>query len=86
MTQVRFNLDEYSIRVLDIIKGKFSLKNRNDALKKFIDVYGENFLEKENSKYIETHFDNILKEHYEKYKGNKNKMSLDDVDKLLGLK
>ena len=32
------------------------------------------------------HFDNVLREHYEKYGKNKSKMTLEDIDKLLGLK
>jgi hypothetical protein len=86
VTEVRFKLDDYSIRVLDIVKGKFGLKNRNEALIKFIEEFGGKYLDKDVSDEVIVHFNNVLREHYEKYEGKKNKLSLDEVDKILGLK
>lgn len=83
MTQARFELDDYSTRVLDVVKGKFGLKNKNDALNKFFHLFGDNFVEPE--------FDEkeilILQEEAAKYKasGIKRKMSLDELDDILGL-
>lgn len=45
MTQVRLELDEYTLRVLDVVKGKFGLKNRADALKRFVNEYGNDYVE-----------------------------------------
>jgi hypothetical protein len=90
VTQTRFELDEYTLRVLDVVKGKYGLKNRNEALKKFVDEYGEKYVDKDEtyeiSDEIIEHFDNIVKEHKLKYKNNnKEKMTIDKMNKLLGL-
>lgn len=83
MTQARVDLDNYSIRVLDVVKGRYGLKNRNDALKKFVHLYGDNFVEPE--------FDEketmMLRDIVDKYEatGKKKSMSMDDVDDLLGI-
>ncbi|MBS3141966.1 DUF2683 family protein [Candidatus Woesearchaeota archaeon] len=34
MPQARLELKEYTVRVLDVIKGKYGLKNRSEALDK----------------------------------------------------
>ena len=45
MRQARINLDEYTTRVLDVVKGRYGLKNREDALNKFVREFGEEFVE-----------------------------------------
>ena len=45
MTQARLELSPYTQRVLDVIKGKFGLKNRTEALNKFALEYGSEFVE-----------------------------------------
>ena len=83
MTQARFELDNYSIRVLDVVKGKFGLKNKNDALNKFFHLFGDNFIEPE--------FDEketlILRDIVDSYEASSDKgsMTLSDVDDLLGI-
>ena len=60
MTQARFELDKYTSRVLDVVKGKYGLKNRNEALNKFVKEYGGDLIEPEIN-------ENILKEIEEEY-------------------
>lgn len=80
MISARVELDDYSNRVLGIIKIKFGLKDKSEALNKFIELYGEEIMEKEtNEEYIKKIID-ITKKHFEKY-GNK-KMTLQELDKL----
>jgi len=47
MTQARFELTGYSTRVLDIVKGKLGLKNRNEALNAFIQMHEDKYAEPE---------------------------------------
>lgn len=81
MTQVRLEVDEYSIRVLDVIKGKYGLKNRSEALKRFAKDYGEEFVEpKLNTEYLEQ-LDKLV-DNYEKNSKKYKTYTIDDVDSL----
>ena len=83
MTQARFELNDYTTRVLDVIKGKYGLKNRNEALNRFVKEYGEIFVEPRiDEKYL-IELDNIIREHEKKY--GKKSMSEDELDQLLGI-
>jgi len=80
MISARVELDDYANRVLGIIKIKFGLRDKSEALNKFIELYGEEVMEKEVSEeYIKKVIDTV-KKHLEKY-GNK-KMTLQELDKL----
>ena len=83
MRQARINLDEYTTRVLDVVKGKYGLKNREDALNKFVREFGEEFVEPQvNEKYLEE-LDELVENHEKKYKNRT--MSLEELDQLLEL-
>ena len=45
--QFRAEIDDYTNRVLGVIKEKFGLKDKSLALSKFAELYGEEFVEKE---------------------------------------
>lgn len=83
MIQAKFELDEFSNRVLDVIKGKYGFKNKNQALNKFFHLYGDNFIEPE--------FDEkeimALRDIVDSYEGSKDEknMTLEDLDKMLGI-
>ena len=47
MTQAIVRLGEYEDRVLQIVKGKFGLKNKSDAVNFVIQKYDEEMLEPE---------------------------------------
>jgi hypothetical protein len=47
MVQAIVNLGEYEDRVLTIVKGKFGLKNKSDAVNLVIKKFEEQFLEPE---------------------------------------
>ena len=47
MTQAVVNLEEYADRIVNIIKGKYGLKNKSEAVNYIIDKYGDNMLEPE---------------------------------------
>jgi len=83
MTQSRLELDPYTARVLDVVKGKFGLKNRNDALRKFVEEHGEGYAEMRVDERVVREMDAIYAGHVKKHKGRK--MSEQELDKLLGL-
>ena len=47
MVQAIVNLGEYEDRLLTIVRGKFGLKNKSEAVNFVIDKYGEDILEPE---------------------------------------
>lgn len=76
----RVELDDYSNKVLGIIKIKFGLKDKSKALNKFIELYGEEIMEKQATEEYTKKVINIAKNHIKKY-GNK-KMTLQELDRL----
>ena len=86
MVQINFRaqIDEYTNRVLGVIKEKFGLKDKSQALNKFADIYGEEFIEKEVKEYFAASVVHIVKEHHKKYPNRK--MTLKDLDKLTSYK
>ncbi|NQZ85682.1 MAG: DUF2683 family protein [Nanoarchaeales archaeon] len=83
MVQAIMKLDDYSTRVLDVVKGKYGLKNRNDALNKFILEFGSEFVEVPINEDYLIELDKQSIEHMQKYPNRK--MTLNEVDDLLGL-
>ncbi len=80
MVFARLKLNEYSNKVLNVIKAKFDLKDKSEALNKFAELYGDEVVEKEASdEYIKKIIE-IDERHMKKY-GDKN-MSLKELDKL----
>ena len=47
MVQTLVNLESHQDRILNIVKGKFGFKNKNDAIKHIIGKYEEKYLEPE---------------------------------------
>lgn len=84
MTQIRLEVKDYTLRVLDVIKGKFGLKNRDSALDKFMELYGEEYLEPQIDESVLKEIDEVYESHM-KRKDRKN-MTLKELDSLLGLK
>ena len=83
MSNVNLRLEalEYSNRVLGVIKEKFGLKDKSEALNKLCDLYGEEFVEKEvDEDLISEMIDNCAE--WEKKHKFKRKMSIKELDKL----
>ena len=76
----RVELGEYANRVLGIIKIKYGLKDKSEALNKFIELYGNDILEREVTEEYTKKVITISNNHFKKY-GSK-KMSLQELDKL----
>jgi hypothetical protein len=84
MTSMSISVNEYTSKVLGVIKERFGLKDKAEALDKFADIYGEEFVEKEVK-------EELLKrmitecESWEKKHNFKRKMTLKELDKLCGV-
>jgi hypothetical protein len=86
MTQISFRaqIDEYTNRVLGVIKEKFGLRDKSEALDKFAKMYGEDFVEKEvKEEFISSVLD-VVREHHKKHPHRR--MTVKELDKLTGLK
>ncbi|MFW6283440.1 MAG: antitoxin [Minisyncoccales bacterium] len=76
----RVELNDYANRVLGIIKIKFGLKDKSEALNKFIELYGGETMEKKVSDEYVKKVVEIAKRHFDQYKNKK--MGLKELDNL----
>ena len=83
MVYARVNLDDYTNRVLNVIKGKYGLKDKSQAINKMADIYGEDLVEPQASEEYIREMDREYEEHVKKY-GYKG-MTLEELDKLCGM-
>ncbi|HLC95952.1 MAG TPA: hypothetical protein VJH97_01390 [Candidatus Nanoarchaeia archaeon] len=83
MIQARFEMDEYTVRVLDVIKGKFGLKNRDEALKKLALEAGNEYVELAPNEMVLKELDAMYESHMKKHPNRK--MTDSELKKLLGL-
>ena len=77
----RVELDSYTNRVLGIIKAKYDLKDKSHAINKFIELYGEDVLEKEASDEYLKKVVELTDKHLKKYA--KRNMQLAELDALI---
>lgn len=83
MVYARITLSEYANRVLNVIKAKFDLHDKSEAANKFIELFGDEFVEKEaNDGYVKKILE-IEKKHFQKY--GQRKMTIQELDKICGL-
>lgn len=83
MTSMSITVNKYTSRVLGVIKEKFGLKDKAEALDKFAEIYGGEFVEKEVKDEVVREVIKSCEKHIKKY-GHR-KMSLKELDKLCGL-
>jgi recombinational DNA repair protein (RecF pathway) len=76
MTGVTLNLkiDEYGNRVLGVIKAKYGLNDKSQALNKFLDLYGEEFVDKQVKQEIVDSMNKSYDEHIKKHGFKSTKM------------
>ncbi|MEK6938368.1 MAG: antitoxin [Nanoarchaeota archaeon] len=83
MVYARITLSEYANQVLNVIKAKFDLHDKSEATNKFIEMFGDEFVEKEaNDKYLKKMLE-TEKKHFQKY--GQRKMTLQELDKICDL-
>jgi len=83
MTSMSITVNKYTSKVLGVIKEKFGLKDKAEALDKFAEMHGEEFVEKEVKDEVVREVIKSCEEHIKKY--GYRKMSLKELDKLCGL-
>jgi len=76
----RVELDDYTNKVLGVLKIKHSLKDKSEAINKFAEIYGDEIVEKEASDEYTRKVLEIANRHLEKYK--KKSMTLKELDAL----
>ncbi|MBL7056638.1 DUF2683 family protein [Candidatus Woesearchaeota archaeon] len=80
MVYARISLSDYANKVLNVVKAKFSLNDKSEAINKFIELYGEEVVEKEATEEYTKKILMMCEDHHNKY-GDR-KMSLKELDKL----
>lgn len=80
---LRANVSDYANRVLSVIKGKYGLKDKSEAINKFAEMFGEEFVDKEVKEEVIKDLVKTCSNHIRKY--GKRKMSLKEFDKLCGM-
>ena len=83
MIQTRMEMDDYTARVLDVIKGKFGLKNRSEALQKLALEAGNEYIELAPNEMVLKELDAMYESHKKKHPNRE--MSNAELKKLLGL-
>jgi len=78
----RVTLNPYANKVLGILKLQLDLKDKSEALNKFIDLYGENIVQKEATDEYAKKVMEIADDHFKKH-GNR-KMNKKELDALFG--
>lgn len=76
----RIELGDYANKVLGIIKIKYGLNDKSEAINKFIELYGDDILESEASLEYTKKIIELTNKHLKKH-GLK-KMSVEELDKL----
>ena len=67
MVDARVSLSNYSNRVISVVKAKYDLKDKSEALNKFVEMYGVEEVEPEvKDSYLKKIFE-IEEEHFKKY-------------------
>ena len=80
---MNLHVSEYASRVLVVVKEKFGLRDKSEAMDKFAEMFGDEFIDKEaKDEYIKKIIE-IEKRHIAKY--NQKKMTLAELDRLCGI-
>jgi len=80
---LNLRITEYGNRVLGVIKEKFGLRDKSEALARFIDMYGEEFVEREVREDVIL---DVIRSVREMEKRKLKPVSFDELDRLCGLK
>jgi len=77
-------IKSYTGRVLGVLKEKYALRDKGEALDKFAELYGDEFVDREVKDEVIRECIEISNRHIKKY-GFK-KMSIKELDELCGIK
>ncbi len=79
---INAKITQYASRVLGVIKEKYGLRDKGEALDKFAQMYGEDFVEREADEAYVKKMLTLQERHFKKY-GHR-KMDGKDLDELFG--
>ena len=74
---------DYTSRVLGVLKEKYGLRDKGEALDKFAELYGEEYVEKQVSEEYVKKLLKIEEEHFKKHPHRR--MTDKELDKLCGM-
>ncbi|MEK6910579.1 MAG: antitoxin [Nanoarchaeota archaeon] len=76
----RIELTPYANKVLAILKAKYGLKDKSEAINKFADLYGDEISERDAKEEYVKDMMNGVNEHIKKYKNRR--MTSEELDAL----
>ena len=77
---INVHVSKYTSQVLGVIKEKYGLNDKSEALDKFADIFGEKFVEKDVRDEVVIDIIKSSEEHARKY--GSRKMSLEELRKI----
>ncbi len=80
-TNINVNVNEYANRVLGVIKEKFGLKDKGEALNKFAEMYGAEYVDAEIKENVLRDILKMDDEYFKKHPKGK-AISVEELDKL----
>lgn len=81
MVEARMKLNKYTNKVLNVVKAKYELKDKSEALNKFVQIHGWQETEPEVRDEFVEEVIQIMKRHKEKH--DNRTMTIKEVKKLL---
>ena len=82
LISARVELDGYTNKVLAVLKAKYGLRDKSEAIKKFAELYGDEIVEKDAKEEYVKKILKIEKDHFKKY--GYRKMNDKELDELFG--
>ena len=82
MVDARVELNRYSNKVLTVVKAKYELKDKSQAINKFVELYGPEEVEPEVKEEYVKKILKIEEDYYKKHAGRK--MTGKELDRLFG--
>jgi len=82
MVDARVELNKYSNRVLSVVKAKYDLKDKSQAINKFVELYGPEEVEPEVKEEYVKKILKIKEDYYKRHTGRK--MKDKELDRLFG--
>ena len=79
---LRAKISDYASRVLGVIKEKYGLNDKSEAINKFAEMYGEEFVELEMKEEAINDLIATCNSHFQKH--GRRTMSLKELDKISG--
>jgi len=80
---LNLKVSKYENRVLGVVKEKFGLRNKSEALAKILDLFGDEFVDREVKDEVALE---VIRDAEEMEKKGLRPLSFDELDRLCGLK